>query len=334
MSWLFICWAALVYPVDLARLTGQPLIDARPSNLSTIGAALRATTPLLLALATCALLVLEIALRNTAPLIQIVFVCAGIFLLPVIRQALTLIDNLVLNERLRVALNQSQQAFQSGQQELLSSSSRAEKYDELRTGIEHLQSIHALLARGNFRARAQVQGPLSPVAHSLNLLIERMNSWARYLQANRVLETEASYLRQTLEDLSEGKLSTTFPRSYSLHQTGRAILATMLLQNRLAHRFGQMRENVEKLEKQWQGMSEAAQQARQHFQVETEREQQERIVQDMLLQMNRRLISSQHLLQSLRRQIEAYELYTGPRNTSPLLDGQPRSTTSRLSGSE
>src|SRR5262249_1789658 len=50
MSWLFIGWAALVYPEAVARLAGRRL-DPRPvTRLSTTAVALRAITPILLAL--------------------------------------------------------------------------------------------------------------------------------------------------------------------------------------------------------------------------------------------------------------------------------------------
>ena len=85
---------------------------------SSASVALRATTPMVLALVTCSLLILEIALKGGAPLVQVMLVCAGLFLLPVIRQLLTLVDNFVLNDRLRIALDQSQQAFQRSQREM------------------------------------------------------------------------------------------------------------------------------------------------------------------------------------------------------------------------
>ncbi|HET8844814.1 MAG TPA: hypothetical protein VFN35_25300, partial [Ktedonobacteraceae bacterium] len=159
LSWLFIGWAATLYPAGLTSLTGQHINDecVRPGHLGIAGPVLRALTPLALALLTCALLILEVALRNTAPFAQVVLVCAGLFLLPVVRQALTLIDNMLLNERLRIALGQSQQAFQSSQQELLSTTSRAEQFEELRTNMEDLRAVHAALVRGDFRVRAQVQ---------------------------------------------------------------------------------------------------------------------------------------------------------------------------------
>jgi hypothetical protein len=147
MSWLFIGSAALVYPSAVVRLTGQRLTneELRPnSRLNTTGTAIRAITPIVIAVLTCAVLLLVVALRNVAPVVQVVIVCAGLLLLPVVRQLLTLIDNMLLNERLRVALGQSQEAYQQSQQALLATSSRAERYDELRAGIENLATGRSL----------------------------------------------------------------------------------------------------------------------------------------------------------------------------------------------
>jgi uncharacterized membrane-anchored protein YhcB (DUF1043 family) len=257
MSWLFIGWAALVYPAGLALLARQraPQEHFTPSShFSTTGAALRAILPMLLAVVTCALLLLEIALSQGVPLLQIVLVCAGLFLLPVLRQWLTLIDNLVLNDRLRTALDQSQQAFQHSQQELLSASTRAELYEELRTGIENLQVVHAKVARGDFQVRAQVHGPLLPVAQSLNLLIERMSRWEQIVQKNQILENEATQLHRTLDILSEGKLSPHVGASYSSLPTGGALLTAKRLQSRLQYRFAKSRELIEQIGRRWQTM--------------------------------------------------------------------------------
>src|SRR5262249_40109832 len=244
MSWLFIGWAALVYPSGLAALTGQRLPDEqsiRRTRLNTTGAALRAVAPILLALLTCVVLLIEVAVRNTAPLIQVVLVCAGLILLPVIRQMLTLVDNLLLNERLRVALGQSQDAYQRSQEELLQTAGRAELYDQLRVGIQNIQTVHAQVARGDLNVRAQVGGPLAPIAQRLNLLIERLNRWAQFAETNRVMENEGTQLRQTIESLSEGKLSWQPSNKPSPLATGGALVATSQLQRQLATRFARVR---------------------------------------------------------------------------------------------
>jgi hypothetical protein len=263
MSWLFTGWAALVYPIAVERMMGQRARDSRAlgaTRLGTAGAALRAIMPMLLALATCAVLLLEVALRKTAPFAQVIVVCAIIFTLPVIRQALTLIDNLLLTERLRAALDQSTQAFQLSQQELLNTSDRADRYDELRAGIQDLQAIHARLARGDWSARANVQGPLTPVAQSLNLLIERMTRWGQIAQMNQVMETEVQQLHQALDALSEGQVSGVGGRERSSLSTGSTLVSAARLERQLWLRFGRLRESIEMVGRRWRASADALRQ--------------------------------------------------------------------------
>ncbi len=308
MAWLFIGWAALLYPGNLERLTGQQLpndVLRGQSRLSSTSAALRATTPMVLALVTCSLLVLEIALKGGAPLVQVLLVCAGLFLLPVIRQLLTLVDNFVLNDRLRIALDQSQQAFQRSQQELLVTSIRAQQYDELREGIEELQAVHAKLARGDLGVRARVDGPLSPVAQSLNLLIERLQRWAQYEQSNRVLESEANWLREALDELCEGRIALR-PGSRSTLPTGAALVSTQRLQRTLALRFAHMREALDLLGTRWKLSKDIIFQAQQLLQ-EGEQTQQVLAAREALVQVEQKLDSNQTLLQEIWLQMKAYE---------------------------
>jgi hypothetical protein len=64
MSWLFIGFAALVYPSAVMRLTGQRLSNEEllpNSRLNTTGAAIRAITPIVIAVLTCAVLLLVVA---------------------------------------------------------------------------------------------------------------------------------------------------------------------------------------------------------------------------------------------------------------------------------
>ncbi|HLW00850.1 MAG TPA: hypothetical protein VKT82_19480 [Ktedonobacterales bacterium] len=317
MAWLFIGWGALLYPDNLARLTGQSLADEPSrgkSRLSTASAALRAITPVVLALVTCSLLVLEVALKGGAPLVQVMLVCAGLFLLPVVRQLLTLVDNFVLNDRLRIALDQSQQAFQRSQQELLVTSTRAQQYDELREGIEELQTVHAKLARGDLAVRARVDGALSPVAQSLNLLIERLQRWAQFEQSNRVLESEANRLREALDALSEGHLAA-LPGARSTLPTGAALVSTLRLQRQLALRFGHLREALDILGTRWKLSKDTVHQAQLLLQ-ESEPTQQVLAAQEALLQVEQKLDSNQALLQDIWMQIKAYQQGSGIETSS------------------
>jgi hypothetical protein len=317
MAWLFIGWAALLYPENLVRLTSQRLPNEAArgkSRLSTTSAALRATMPMVLALVTCSLLVLEIALKGGAPLVQVMLVCAGLILLPVIRQLLTLVDNFVLNDRLRIALDQSQQAFQRSQQELLATSTRAQQYDDLREGIEELQTVHAKLARGDLGVRARVDGPLSPVAQSLNLLIERLQRWAQFEQSNRVLESEANRLREVLDELSEGHLAPV-PGTRSTLPTGAALISTQRLQRQLALRFGHLREALDILGTRWKLSKDTIHQA-QLLLRESAPTQQVLAAQEALLQVEQKLDSNHSLLQDVWLQTKVYEQSSGVETSS------------------
>jgi hypothetical protein len=309
MSWLFIGWAALVYPAAVTRLTGQRLSGdelLRSTRLSTTGAALRAIIPIVLALLTCAVLLLVVALGNTAPFAQVVLVCAGLIVLPVIRQLLTLVDNLLLNERLRVALGQSQQAYQQSQQALVATSSRAERYDELREGIENLQAVHAQLARGDLSTRARVQGPLAPVAQSLNLLIDRLNRWGQYAQINQAMDAEASQLRYALDELSEGRLAR-IPAVHSSLSTSSALIAAGRLQRQLSLLLGHLRGSLGQVSRAWTNAIQTLQGTRQTLQeASMPAPQQVQLLRDTLNKVERELVGNQTLFHELWRDTNVF----------------------------
>jgi hypothetical protein len=310
MSWLFIGFAALVYPSAVVRLTGQRLTneEIRPtSRLNTTGAAIRAITPIVIAVITCAVLLLVVALRNVAPVAQVVIVCAGLLLLPVIRQLLTLIDNMLLNERLRVALGQSQVAYQQSQQALIATSSRAERYDELRAGIENLQAVHAQLAHGDLTARAVVQGPLTPVAQSLNLLVDRLNNWVKYAQMNRVMEGEANQLREMLDRLGQGQV-TSLPVSHSSLATGAALLSAGHLQRQLSLHFGRLRGTLGQFGRTWNNTTQSVQGMRYLLQQQATMSNQSEMkaLHDNLTQIERELENNRALIQELWRDASVY----------------------------
>lgn len=304
MSWLFIGWAMLTYLNDLANVSAQRHpAEAMASRLNRTGAATRAIAPMVIALLTCGLLLLVVGVRNTAPLIQVVVVCAGLFLLPLVRQALTLIDNLMLNERLRVALGQSQQAFQQSQQELLTTASQAELYEELRTGIHGLQKVHAALARGDMGVRAQVAGPLSPVAQSLNLLIERMNRWSQVLQQNRIMEHEAGQLTYELEKLGEGQLVLQRSTRPSAFPTGAALSGSMSLQKRLQWRFQRLNDTAQQLTSHTHTLVEVIARLRQAL---LDRPLPQQQVEQLVGQLERGLANNQNILQELQQRTDVY----------------------------
>jgi hypothetical protein len=271
LTWMLIAWAVFTYPSDLQQMMGkQPeQVERRTELSSRVSAVFRAILPLLFTILTSALLLLIVAVEGNVPLVQVVLVCAGLFLLPVIRQSLMLVDNMVLNERLRVALGESRYAFQQSQDKLISTTLRAEQLQDLLTGIENLQAVHARLAQGDFKIKAAVQGPLAPVAQSLNLLIERMNRWAQAAQVNRMLMEEANALCRVLETLSEGQLAAQVPYSNRPLPTSHALLITGRLQTRLGMRFQRQRESLRMAEKRLQMLKNLVEQAQGSIQGET-----------------------------------------------------------------
>jgi len=226
--------------------------------------------------------------------------------LPVIRQLLTLVDNLILNERLRVALGQSQQAYQQSQQALIATSSRADRYDELREGIENLQSVHAQLARGDLNVRARVQGPLTPVAQSLNLLIDRLNRWVQFAQINQMMEAEAEQVRYTLDELSEGRMSR-IPASHSSFATGGALIALGRLQRQLGLLFGRVQGTVGHINRSWTSAIQLLQGTQQTLQqASVPPQQQVQLLQTTINQLERTLMNNQALLQDLWRDTQVF----------------------------
>ncbi|GHO58274.1 hypothetical protein [Ktedonobacter robiniae] len=305
LSWLLIGWAVLTYLNNLARGADahRPIHEVQSSTrLSRTGVALRAVAPMILSLLTCALLLLEVELRQSAPLIQVVFVCAGLFLLPIIRQGLTLVDNMLLNERLRVSLTQSQQAFRDSQKELLSTTSRAAQYEELRTSIENLQTVHAALARGDMSTRAHVQGPLSPVAQSLNLLIERMQRWEQLSQQNRILQSEARLLTGDIEALNQGHLPQKRDYLPSALPTGGAMISLLHLGKRLHLQFRYINETLERLYTRNRSLNEAMAKTRQMLREQSSPQQ----LDALLLQLEKGLVSYQEMLLEARKQANIY----------------------------
>ncbi len=313
LTWLLIAWAVFTYPSDLEQMIiAQPEQASSPKMSSRVSAIFRAILPLLFTLLTSILLLLEVALRGSAPIEQILLVCAGLFFLPVVRQSLTLIDNSMLNERLNVALSQSQSAFHQSQNQLISTTLRTEQLEQLLGNIENLQEVHASLARGDLSARAMVQGPLAPVALSLNLLIERMNRWAQARQINHILTEEANWLCQVLDTLSEGKMVPRIPSSHNHLPTGNALLITGRLQARLRTRFQRQRDTIQIAVKRLQLLKEALSQMRSEAHGETLEYFK---IEQFLMVVERSMVSYELQLQELWKQSNIYE--QNPEAVSP-----------------
>jgi hypothetical protein len=123
----------------------------------------------------------------------LLFATVSVIVLVVVRQILTLWDNMLLSHRQAEALEHLARVNQRVEEQ---SHHIAEHNAELERGIEHLCRVHASLANGDLRARAALaRGPLMPLAGSLNLMAERLT---RMAQSNLY----AQRLTTALKDLS------------------------------------------------------------------------------------------------------------------------------------
>jgi len=189
---------------------------------------------------------------------------------------------------------------------LLQTAGRAELYDQLRLGIQNIQQVHAQVARGDLNIRAQVNGPLAPIAQSLNLLIERLNRWAQFAETNRVMENEATQLRQTLEGLGEGRLSWQPPNKPSPLPTGGALVAASQLQRQLAMRFARVRDSLNLIGDRWQSAIQGIQQARRVIESGSPTRDDLMTANDALTQAERALVSRSSNFADLWQQANMY----------------------------
>jgi hypothetical protein len=136
----------------------------------------------------------QIALRPV-----LLFATLGVIALVVVRQIVTLQDNMHLAQRQAEALDNLALAKQRIEEQSLQI---AEHNLELERGIEHLRDVQASMANGNLRARASLtSGALLPLAGSLNLMAERLMR----------LEQVALYGQRVLRALND--LSVAFERA-------------------------------------------------------------------------------------------------------------------------
>lgn len=123
----------------------------------------------------------------------LLIVTFSVVALVVVRQILTLRDNIQLAKRQAEALANLEKANRRIEEQ---SRQIALHSTELELGIEHLKDVQANLANGNLRVRAKLtSGELLPLAASLNLMGERL---IRLWQTNE----HAQKLTRALGDLS------------------------------------------------------------------------------------------------------------------------------------
>ncbi len=320
LAWLCIGWSALVYPVELQQaqeLHLEELLD-RPLVRSKVGAAVRASTPFFLAIATCALLVVEVAVRDTGSLVQVILVSVLLFLMPAIRQLLTLVDNFSLTERLQLALRESQRAFNRGQETLRTTLEQVEQDNQaFEKCIREVRRVQIEIAANPFSVqKAYIEGSLSPVAASLNLLLARIQHWAKQERMVEVLEREAALLMQALEQLSDGKrVELPNTRQHSTLMTGGALIAGERLQRVLIQRFQAMRAAFVRLGQSWN----KAQKAIHSLEVALSDDYAKNParVASAALELTEALTTFQHQMSQLYQQTQMYEALPAGEEASP-----------------
>ncbi|HLX39549.1 MAG TPA: hypothetical protein VKR42_03415, partial [Ktedonobacteraceae bacterium] len=131
---------------------------------------------------------LQVAIRPV-----LLFATIAVVGLVVLRQILTLQENVRLTRRQADALRRLEQANKRIEEQ---SRMIAERNASLEVGITHLKDVQARLANGNLRVRARLAGgELMPLAASLNLMAERL---MRLEQS----DVYAQRLSRALSDLS------------------------------------------------------------------------------------------------------------------------------------
>ncbi|MEO8955906.1 MAG: hypothetical protein ABI396_05580 [Ktedonobacteraceae bacterium] len=141
----------------------------------------------LLTILLCTLTLNVLSTDSTQHAIRPVLLLAtlGVVGLVVIRQILTLRDNVRLTQKQAEALTELAEANQRIAEQ---SGVIARHNEELEHGIKHLKDVQASLANGNLQARARLNsGALLSLAASLNLMADRLtNLWRTNAYAQRM----------------------------------------------------------------------------------------------------------------------------------------------------
>jgi hypothetical protein len=213
LSMALVGLAAIEYPRSVAReqeqaerLKGLGLGNhAAPTKLSQLSLTAQTIIPFILVLATCALLLTDIAPRGGATLVEADLVALALVLIVIARQALTLLENNRLTMQMRGELVISRRELQVTRREANEATRSAQDKQVMEEGITTLREVHARVARGDIRARAQaISGPLLPIAISLNLMLDRISSLAQRGEKYDQLANECRTLQEGVERLGQG----------------------------------------------------------------------------------------------------------------------------------
>lgn len=207
--------AAIAYPHSIARIQQRkaeatdtpahlPIVSA--SNRSGQITALALTIlPLILVLATCALLLLRIAPMGGMLSLQSNLAVLALFLILLARQALTLLENNRLFSQLQNDLTSSRDELRRKRREAEEANRRAQEKVELEEGLAALRSVYTRVVRGDFTARAPtITGPLQQIAVSLNMMLDQINANTQQRTHNKQLLQEFKAIQEAIEHSGQG----------------------------------------------------------------------------------------------------------------------------------
>ncbi|GHO83759.1 hypothetical protein [Dictyobacter formicarum] len=166
---------------------------------------MRSTSSSLLVLVVCAILSTVIAAQGGQTLWLAIGSSFVLMVALVARQTLSLIENTRLLRQLQHALLLTQQELSEARHVIDQIAREAQEKRAVEDAIGTLRNAHAMLARGDFSARAIVPaGPLLPIAMSFNLMVERLSTLKQQTEAYEHLRNECQVLRSVVEHLSMG----------------------------------------------------------------------------------------------------------------------------------
>ncbi|GLV55123.1 hypothetical protein KDH_19700 [Dictyobacter sp. S3.2.2.5] len=201
---LLIALAAVKHPQMILeeRLRLQQRVRSYGRSLAF---SLRSISPSLLILTTCALLNTVIAARGGQTLLLAIGSAFVLMVGLVTRQSLSLMEHGRMIRQLQHALLLTQQELNESRHVIDQVSREAREKRAVEEAIGILRNAHAMLARGDFSARAIVtSGPLLPIAMSFNLMVERLSTLKQQTEAYEHLRNECQMLRGVVEHLSMG----------------------------------------------------------------------------------------------------------------------------------
>jgi hypothetical protein len=213
LSLLLIGLAAIEYPHSMAREQEQAerhknvnlaLFNySTQSRISQFGTTAQTLAPFILAVSTCALLLIQTTTRG---LLQADLVALVLILLVIARQALTLLENNRLTMQMRGELVISRRELQVTRREADEATRGAQEKRVMEDGIAALREVHARVARGDLGVRApHVVGPLLPIAISLNLMLDRLSAIAQRGSKYDQIAYECGMLQEAIQRVGQGQ---------------------------------------------------------------------------------------------------------------------------------